>query len=104
MINCDSLKCTSACELGAQDVLITFSGHGPEISLSSMRSQARPCRDVNIFSLRYHEIFQQRLDVLPARERSNTPEGQLHNTGETFSGGISKNGTLHMGRLHLSAV
>lgn len=60
--------------------------------------------ETNIFSLRYHGIFEQRLDVLPARERPNTPEGQLHNTGETFSGGISEDGALHMGRLHISAA
>ena len=56
------------------------------------------------FSLRDHEVFQQRLDVFPAGKCSNAREGEFHHTIETFSRRVSKDSSLHVSRLHLPPV
>ncbi len=66
-----------------------------------VREYGRPRRDVNLLMLVQGVILQQRLDVFPAGQGSDAPDGRVDDVGETRPGGVPENGPLHVRRLHL---
>lgn len=56
----------------------------------------RPSRNVNLLALRICVVFQQRLDVFPARESADASNVRIHDTAKTITGRVTKDSSLHM--------
>lgn len=69
-----------------------------------MRGNARPRCDVDLLLLGDGVVLQQRLDVLPAGQRTDTRERELADALQAVTGRVAKDGALHVRGLHLAAV
>lgn len=58
---------------------------------------------MNLLVLVQGVILQQRLDVFPAGQGSDAPDGRVDDVGEARPGGVPEDGPLHVRRLHLPA-
>ena len=67
-----------------------------------MGMQGWPCRHMDFLALNHGVIFEQRLDMLPARERADFADGEVDDIQQTAPGCFAKDSALHMCGLDLA--
>lgn len=64
----------------------------------------RPRSHMEQLPLTIRVILQQRINMLPARQRAYSPKAFISHIQQRVASAITKNGTLHMRRLKLAAL